>query len=55
MLARYIHGPNAGADDPIAEYTGASVAASARQFCRPTASLLEGAGNLTADGNNVYL
>jgi YD repeat-containing protein len=30
MLKRYVHGPNAGTDDPIAEYTGASVAASAR-------------------------
>ena len=30
MLARYVHGPAAGADDPIAEYTGSSVAASAR-------------------------
>ena len=31
MLARYIHGPAAGADDPIAEYTGSSTAASARR------------------------
>jgi len=30
MLKRYVHGPNAGTDDPIAEHTGASVAASAR-------------------------
>ncbi len=31
MLARYIHGPAAGADNPIAEYTGSSTAASARR------------------------
>ncbi len=30
MLARYIHGPAAGVDDPIAEYVGRSTAASAR-------------------------
>lgn len=30
MLHRYIHGPNAGSDDPIAEYTGSSTALSAR-------------------------
>lgn len=31
MLKRYVHGPAAGADDPIAEYTGASATASARR------------------------
>lgn len=31
ILKRYVHGPAAGADDPIAEYTGASTAASARR------------------------
>ena len=31
MLKRYGHGPAASADDPIVEYTGASVAASARR------------------------
>jgi RHS repeat-associated protein len=30
MLARHLHGPQAEADDPIAEYTGAGVAASDR-------------------------
>ena len=30
MLARYIHGPAAGADDPIAEYAGSGVAAANR-------------------------
>ena len=30
MLARYVHGPAAGADDPIAEYVGSGVAASDR-------------------------
>ena len=30
MLARHLHGPLAGADDPIAEYNGAGVAASDR-------------------------
>jgi RHS repeat-associated protein len=30
MLARHLHGPNAGVDDPIAEYAGAGVAASDR-------------------------
>src|SRR5690606_14654850 len=27
MLARYVHGPNAGADDPIAEYIGVGITA----------------------------
>ena len=31
MLKRYIHGPNAEVDDPIAEYTGTSTAISARR------------------------
>jgi RHS repeat-associated protein len=31
MLKRYIHGPNAGVDDPIAEYTGSGVGISARR------------------------
>jgi RHS repeat-associated protein len=30
MLARHLHGPLAGADDPIAEYNGAGIAASNR-------------------------
>lgn len=30
LLARYVHGPAAGADDPIVEYNGNSSAASAR-------------------------
>ncbi|WP_374406216.1 RHS repeat domain-containing protein [Pelagerythrobacter sp.] len=31
MLARHVHGPVAGADDPIATYTGAAVTATARR------------------------
>ncbi|MCB2083000.1 MAG: RHS repeat-associated core domain-containing protein [Sphingomonadaceae bacterium] len=31
MLKRYVHGPNAGADDPLLEYTGSGTAAADRR------------------------
>ena len=48
MLKRYIHGPNAGVDDPIAEYAGSSTDISARRNLYADA---RGSIVLSTDGN----
>ena len=60
MLARHVHGPNPGVDDPLVEYVGASTAASQRRhlYSDPRGSIVlraeEGGANTTVNTYDEY-
>lgn len=57
MLKRYVHGPQEGVDDPIAEYSGATTATSARRnlYADPRGSIVFSTASTGASPNiNTY-